>query len=62
MQFLYLADLESESVTQLGEFKHWTKYHDQTRCDLHPRLDIKKGCIYFDSVYTGKRQLHKLEL
>ncbi len=57
MQTLYLYDIKNDTVLPLLELYHNTKYHDQCRCDLHPRFSQNGGKIYFDSVYAEKRKL-----
>ena len=57
-----LKDLDHVNLRLLGSFYHPLKFKGLSRCDLHPRLVWNKKIIYFDSVYSGKRQLYKLEL
>ena len=58
-----LEDVKSKKEpTLLGEFYHPLKFSGPNRCDLHPRLVMEEKCVYFDSVYSGKRQLYRLEL
>jgi len=62
MQHLMLCNWRSGEVRHLGEFFHGFEYAGETRCDLHPRLSVDGKAVFFDSVYTGQRQLYKLEL
>lgn len=64
MQSLFLLNnLENEeSVKLLGKFYHPLKFKGSSRCDLHPRYDVDRGVIYFDSAFNGKRQLYKINL
>ena len=34
----------------------------ETRCDLHPRMSHCNRFVFFDSVFSGKRQLYRMEL
>lgn len=62
-QFLLLLKnfLSNESPQELAKLYHPLKFSGESRCDLHPRIDVKQKIIYFDSVYTGKRQLHRMD-
>ncbi|OBU12064.1 hypothetical protein AYY19_08465 [Photobacterium aquimaris] len=62
MQTLYLTNKKSNLDISLGEFFHGFKFSNETRCDLHPRFSLCGNFVFFDSVYTGKRQLHYLDI
>lgn len=62
MQHLILCNWKTGEVKELGEFFHGFKYSGETRCDLHPRFSPDGKYIFFDSVFTGKRQLYRMEL
>jgi hypothetical protein len=60
MQHLILVNWKTGEVKELGEFFHGFKYVGETRCDLHPRFSPDGRAIFFDSVFSGKRQLYKI--
>ncbi len=60
-QGLFLYDLAQESLTMLGKFFHSFAFQGESRCDLHPRWSRSGASIFFDSVFTGKRQLYMLD-
>jgi len=62
MQCLVLLNLKTREVKKLGEFFHGLKYTGETRCDLHPRFSIDGKSVFFDSVFSGKRQLYRMSL
>ncbi|WP_231367692.1 MULTISPECIES: glycosyl transferase [unclassified Thioalkalivibrio] len=62
MQHLMLVNWRSGEARKLGEFFHGFEYDGQTRCDLHPRLSGDGKQVFFDSVFSGKRRLYRLEL
>lgn len=63
MQSLFLLEeLDETKPKLLGTFYHPLKFDGESRCDLHPRLDWNRKVVYFDTVYSGKRQLYKLEI
>src|SRR5690554_650219 len=62
MQHLILCNLKTAEVKELGEFFHGFEYKGESRCDLHPRFSADGKAIFFDSVFTGKRQLYRMEL
>ena len=45
----------------MGEFFESLKFYNESRCDLHPRLNSNRDKIYFDSVHDGYRSLYFLE-
>lgn len=64
MQSLFLVNdiHKKESIELIGKFYHPLKFKGPTRCDLHPRFDSKRKIVYFDSVFSGKRQLYRMEI
>lgn len=62
MQQLIGYQLSSRRIIKIGEFFHDLSHKDNTRCDLHPRFTEDGRRIYFDTIYSGKRQLCYLEL
>ncbi|MGF1793909.1 glycosyl transferase [Photobacterium profundum] len=62
MQYLLLCNWKTGEVKQIGEFFHGFNFNGETRCDLHPRLSKDGKTVFFDSVFSGKRQLYSMEL
>lgn len=62
MQHLLCADLRTGTIRELGRFHHSFAYGGTTRCDLHPRVAPDGRHVFFDSVCSGSRRLHFLEL
>lgn len=57
MEKLFLYNRVNEQILPIVELYHPLKFHGETRCDLHPRFSPDGNKIFFDSVYSGKRQL-----
>jgi hypothetical protein len=62
MQRLILANWKTGEYRELGKFLHSFKYSGETRCDLHPRFSLDGKSIFFDSVFTNKRYLYKIDV
>ena len=62
MQHLMMLDLKTQEIKQIVEVYQSVKYMNETRCDMHPRFAKDGKCVYFDSVYNGKRELCKFDL
>ncbi|MDG1725666.1 MAG: hypothetical protein P8H57_00800 [Emcibacteraceae bacterium] len=62
MQQLFLFDTKTKNLELLGEFFHGFDFFGETRCDLHPRFSFCGSYVFFDTVFSGKRQLCKLEI
>ena len=62
MQHLLYCNWNSGEVLVIGEFYHGFNFDGESRCDLHPRLSLDGKFVYFDSVFSGRRQLYKMEL
>lgn len=62
MQHLFLYDSNDNTVTRLLEVYQSTAYMNECRCDLHPRFSDDGRKIFFDTVYSGKRQLCFIEI
>ena len=62
MQSLYFTKLNANSYVKLGEFYHGFNFEGESRCDLHPRFSSCGKYLFFDTVYSGKRQLCYLSL
>lgn len=62
MQHLLYCNWKSGEVLAIGEFYHGFNFDGEGRCDLHPRLSLEGKFVYFDSVFSGRRQLYKMEL
>lgn len=62
MQYLILCNWKTGHVERLGEFFHGFNFNGEARCDLHPRMSPDGKSAFFDSVFTGKRQLYRIDL
>lgn len=62
MKQLFLYDMSTQSLQQLGEFYEALDYYGETRCDLHPRFSEDGGIVFFDSVHNGHRALYWVKL
>lgn len=62
MQHLLLCNWKTGEVKEIGEFFHGFDFKGECRCDLHPRFSPDGKAVYFDSVFSGKRQLYRMEL
>ena len=62
MKKLFLYNLESGAVEELGEFFEGFKFYGETRCDLHPRFSPDGKQVFFDSVHEGRRKLYCMDL
>ena len=62
MKELFLYDLEKDKLVRLGEFFESLEFSEETRCDLHPRFSNDGRKVYFDSVHSGTRKLHWINL
>lgn len=62
MQHLFLGNLKTGVVEEIGEFFHGFNFSGETRCDLHPRISPNGRYVFFDSVFTGKRHLYRMDL
>lgn len=62
MQHLLWCNWRTGEVKEVGEFFHGFEFDGESRCDLHPRLSLDGKSVYFDSVFSGRRQLYKMDL
>lgn len=62
MKHLRLYRYSDDSLISLGSFKESFEFYEETRCDLHPRFNVRGDSVYFDSVHEGKRRLYKMEV
>lgn len=62
MQPLVLYHIPTKRIVKAGEFFHDLKHKDYTRCDLHPRFTNDGKAIYVDTIYSGKRELCKVNI
>jgi hypothetical protein len=62
MQNLLLCNWKTNEVRELGEFFHSFDFQGESRCDLHPRFSPDGRAVFFDSVFSGKRKLYRMEL
>ena len=61
-QKIFMYNYKNDKVSTIGSVKHYRKYKLVNRCDLHPKPSRSKNYFFFDSVFTGKRRLHKLKI
>ena len=61
MQHLILCNWKTGSTKLLGEFFHGFEFGGESRCDLHPRFSLDGKKVFFDSVFTSKRQLYSID-
>lgn len=62
MKQLMLYNFNNQSLQKLGEFFESFEYYGETRCDLHPRMNVDGTKVFFDSVHDGRRYLYMMEL
>jgi hypothetical protein len=62
MQHLTLCNWKTGDMQEIGEFFHGFKYSGECRCDLHPRFSHDGKSVFFDSVFSGRRQLYRMKL
>ena len=62
MQHLLLSNWKTGEVKEIGEFFHGFDFEGESRCDLHPRFSPDGKAVYFDSVFSGQRQLYRMDL
>ena len=62
MQELIAYNLKSKECVKLLEVYHDMKHKLYDRCDLHPRFSADGKRVYFDTLYTGKRELCYLDV
>lgn len=62
MQQLMMLDLKTRQVKPIIEVYQSVKYLNETRCDMHPRFAPDGKSVYFDTVFSGKRSLCKINL
>ncbi|MCK4887534.1 MAG: hypothetical protein KAS96_09115 [Planctomycetes bacterium] len=59
---LLLYQLETAKKFILGTFLSPMCYHQESRCDLHPRWNPDGKGITFDSIHTGRRHLYEMDI
>lgn len=62
MQHLLRYNIETGELEELLEVFNSLKYMNETRCDLHPRYSMDGKYIFFDSVFSKRRTLCKIDL
>ena len=62
MQSLIAYHRETKEVKKICDVFHDMSHHHYNRCDLHPRFTDNGKRIYFDSIYSGKRQLCSINI
>jgi len=61
-QTLLLANWKTGAWTKLGSFFHPLELEGEMRCDLHPRWSPGGERVYFDSAFSGQRELYVMKL
>ncbi|SIS84399.1 TolB family protein [Belliella pelovolcani] len=62
MKHLFIYDISSSKLEEIGGFYESLSYYGETRSDLHPRFSPDGEKIFFDSVHEGKRRLYWINL
>lgn len=63
MQPLYLYEVATERVVDLGKYLSPPEYKGEWRCDLHPRSSVDGRKVVIDSTHEGKgRQMYLVEI
>ena len=62
MQHLFILNKGNNEIHEIAELYHPLSYMDECRCDLHPRFSDDGKRLYFDTVYTGKRNIAYIDL
>jgi Tol biopolymer transport system component len=62
MKHLFIYNVETANLNELGEFYESFDYYGETRCDLHPRFSFDGKKVFFDSVHEGKRNLYMMNI
>lgn len=62
MQHLYLFNRKNDKIIPLLEVYQSVDYVGECRCDLHPRFSQDGRYVFFDTVFTGKRNLCYIDL
>lgn len=62
LQSLFLFDRSKNTCDKLASVYQSTTFKGPSRCDLHPRFNIKDKIIFFDSVFNGSRNQYYIKL
>ena len=62
MQELVAFNLKTKESKLLLEVFHDMRHKGYDRCDLHPRFSEDGKRVYFDTLYSGKRQLCSIDV
>ncbi|MBQ9592276.1 MAG: hypothetical protein IJR36_00190 [Lachnospiraceae bacterium] len=62
VQYLRVADSETEPLRTVAEVFSPFSYDNDTRCDLHPRFNRAGDRVCFDSVFEGRRRLYEVSV
>lgn len=57
MQVLSAYNIKTKQYIDILEVFHDLKHKGYNRCDLHPRFSNDGKYVFFDTIYTGKREL-----
>lgn len=62
MQRLHAYNQKTKEYVLLAEFFHDLSHQNYNRCDLHPRFTPNAKAIYVDTLFSGVRQLCKVNV
>jgi hypothetical protein len=62
MRSLMKVNFSNKKIKKLAAFYESPRFIGETRCDLHPNISPDGKYIHIDTIYTGKRLLHLLEI
>lgn len=62
MKHLFLYNMQTAQLKELGEFYESLVFYGESRCDLHPRFSYDGKFIFFDSVHEGARKLYWIKI
>lgn len=62
MQELIAFNFKTKQIVKFLELYHDLRHIGFNRCDLHPRFSDDGKRVYFDTIYTGLRQLCYIDL
>ena len=62
MRSLLKVNFSNKKIKKLSAFYESPRFIGETRCDLHPNISPDGKYIHIDTIYTGKRLLHLLEI
>lgn len=61
-QKILYVDIERSEIKELVSIYSSAKHLGEKRCDLHPRVSLNSGKVYFDADIDGKRRIYVFKL